>query len=223
MRVLAVDTSTPAITAGVVECDGGGAVALLAQHTRDDAFGHAEHLMPLVRAALTDAGTALSDLDAIVVGLGPGPFTGLRVGIATAAALGDGLGVPVHGVGSHDAMAGLDNVLVATDARRREVHLSAHVAGRLIAGPVPVKPADAAAWLAEQAVTATAVTGAGAELISDLIGLPAVPATEPLAAGLVRQAAADLVGHRPPAPPVPLYLRRPDATEPTAPKAVLPS
>ena len=55
--------------------------------------------MPLVTGPHSrDAGRTLRDLDAVVVGLGPGPFTGLRVGIATAAALGDGLGVPVHGV-----------------------------------------------------------------------------------------------------------------------------
>ena len=61
--------------------------------------------MPLAREALDAAGHTLRGLDAVVVGLGPGPFTGLRVGIATAAALGDGLGIPVHGVPSHDGLA----------------------------------------------------------------------------------------------------------------------
>jgi tRNA threonylcarbamoyladenosine biosynthesis protein TsaB len=225
VRVLAVDTSTPAITAGVVEYqDGTGpTIQLVAERTRNDAFGHAEHLMPLVRAALADAGLAVADVDAVVVGLGPGPFTGLRVGIATAAALGDGLAVPVHGVPSHDAMAvGLGDVLIATDARRREVHLSAHSAGAVVAGPVPIKPAAVAGWLAEQPARPTAVSGSSAELVAPLVGLPAVSASGSLSEGLVRTAAAVLLAGRPAAPLSPLYLRRPDATEPTAPKAVLP-
>ena len=166
MLVLALDTSTPTVTAGVVElrrpheliagptatggATGGAAiepVRSLAEHTVTDAFAHAERLVPLARAALAEAGRTFADLDAVVVGLGPGPFTGLRVGIATAAALGDGLGIPVHGVPSHDAMARATgatapDLLVVTDARRREVYLSAYDGrGRRLLGPLVAAPA----------------------------------------------------------------------------------
>ena len=77
----------------------------MAQESLTDPFAHAERLMPLAHQALTGAGITLAELDAVVVGLGPGPFTGLRVGVATAAALGDGLAIPVHGVPSHDGLA----------------------------------------------------------------------------------------------------------------------
>ena len=121
MLVLVVDTSTPVVTAGVVTvlrpheivdpANVAGVakppqpVGLLAERTRSDAFGHAEYLMPLVSLALDQARSSLAQVEAVVVGLGPGPFTGLRVGIATAQALGDALSVPVHGVPSHDGVA----------------------------------------------------------------------------------------------------------------------
>src|SRR5690242_20931894 len=83
--------------------------------------------MPGVLAACDEAGIALADLSAVVTGAGPGPFTGLRVGMVTAAALGDALGLPVHGVCSLEAIAhGLGAVLVVTDARRREVYWAAY-------------------------------------------------------------------------------------------------
>ena len=97
-------------------------LTVLAEHTADDPFAHAERLMPLARAALAEADRRPAELDAVVVGLGPGPFTGLRVGIATAAALGDGLGIPVHGVPSHDGAC----------AGRR-----GHRAGRCWSSPTP--------------------------------------------------------------------------------------
>lgn len=144
MLLLALDTSTPTVTAGVVQVlrpheliealaadESASGVKVLAQHTADDPFAHAELLMPLAGAALSEAGLALSELDAIVVGLGPGPFTGLRVGIATAEALGDALDKPVYGVPSHDGIAlSIDeppeSFLVVTDARRREVYVTAY-------------------------------------------------------------------------------------------------
>ena len=99
--ILAMDTATPAVTAGVVRLEG---VEVLAERVTVDARAHAEQLTPNVLAALADAGLTVNDLDAVVVGCGPGPFTGLRVGMATAAAYGHALGVPVHGVCSLDAI-----------------------------------------------------------------------------------------------------------------------
>ena len=126
-----------------------------------DPFAHAERLMPLAQAALAEAGHGLEELDAVVVGLGPGPFTGLRVGIATAAALGDGLDIPVHGVPSHDGTARAlapssanGRLLVVTDARRREVYLSAYRADGAGVGPAGGRARAVAGTLAEQGIAA---------------------------------------------------------------------
>ncbi len=100
-----------------------GTVETLAERVTVDARAHAEQLTPNVLGAVSDAGISVADLDAVVVGCGPGPFTGLRVGMASAAAFGHALGVPVHGVCSLDAIGVHTDgdVLVVTDARRREV------------------------------------------------------------------------------------------------------
>lgn len=185
--ILAIDTATPAVTAGVVRRDG-DTLEVLAQRVTVDARAHAEQLTPNAVGALADAGVSVEDLDAVVVGCGPGPFTGLRVGMATAAAYGHALGVPVHGVCSLDAI-GIEaggNLLVVTDARRREVYWARYREGVRIEGPAVAAPAD--------------VPGADEAL--------AQPPRYPTAEGLVR-AVADWTS--PPAPLVPLYLRRPDA------------
>jgi len=183
--VLAIDTATPAVTAGVVKLEG---VEVLAERVTVDARAHAERLTPNVLGALADAGLTVTDLNAVVVGCGPGPFTGLRVGMATAAAYGHALGIPVHGVCSLDAI-GIDttgDALVVTDARRREVYWARYRDGFRIDGPAVSAPAD--------------VPGA-----ADAFARPPV---YPSASGLVR-AVADWAVE--PAPLIPLYLRRPDA------------
>jgi tRNA threonylcarbamoyl adenosine modification protein YeaZ len=192
--VLAIDTATPAVTAGVVKLDG---IDVLAQRVTVDARAHAETLTPNALAALHDAGLTVDDLGAVVVGCGPGPFTGLRVGMATAAAYGHALGIPVHGVCSLDAI-GVDtrgDVLVVTDARRREVYWARYRDGVRVDGPAVDAPAD--------------VPGAAEALER--------PPVYPTAAGLVR-AVADWTAE--PAPLIPLYLRRPDAKPRSAPPAV---
>ena len=129
--VLAIDTATPAVTAGIVRRDG-DRIDVLAERVTVDARAHAEQLTPNVLAALADAGITVNDVNTVVVGCGPGPFTGLRVGMATAAAYGQALGIAVHGVCSLDAI-GIDTageVLVVTDARRREVYWARYRDGR---------------------------------------------------------------------------------------------
>ena len=122
--VLAIDTATPAVIAAVLRCDSSGDIAVLAQRITVDAHAHAELLTPNIVVAVADAGIAMDNIDAVVVGCGPGPFTGLRVGMATAAAYGHALDIPVYGVCSLDAIGGqtTGEVLVITDARRREVY-----------------------------------------------------------------------------------------------------
>ena len=196
--ILAIDTATPAVTAGIVKLDG---VEVLAERVTVDARAHAEQLTPNVLAALADAGLTVNDLGAVVVGCGPGPFTGLRVGMATAAAYGHALGIPVHGVCSLDAI-GVDttgDALVVTDARRREVYWARYRDGVRIDGPAVDAPAD---------VPADAQAVAGSPEHAALFDLPRLASVYPTAAGLVR-AVADWTAE--PAPLVPLYLRRPDA------------
>jgi tRNA threonylcarbamoyl adenosine modification protein YeaZ len=199
--ILAIDTATPAVTAGIVKLDG---VEVLAERVTVDARAHAERLTPNVLAALADAGLNVNDLGAVVVGCGPGPFTGLRVGMATAAAYGHALGIPVHGVCSLDAIgietaAASGDVLVVTDARRREVYWARYRDGLRIEGPAVDAPAD---------VPADADAVAGSPEHAALFDLPRLSPVYPTAAGLVR-AVTDWTAET--APLVPLYLRRPDA------------
>lgn len=197
--VLALDTSTPAVTAGIVRRED---LCALAQRVTVDARAHAERLTPNVLAALADAGLAMADLDAVVVGCGPGPFTGLRAGMATAAAYGHALGIPVHGVCSLDAIGvhTTGDALVVTDARRREVYWARYRDGVRTGGPGVDAPADVDHGGA-QAV-------AGSPDHAAMFGLPVCGPVHPTPAGLVAA-----VGDWPddPAPLVALYLRRPDA------------
>lgn len=198
--ILAIDTATPAVTAGIVRRDGDG-IEVLAERVTVDARAHAERLTPNVVAALADAGLSVENLDAVVVGCGPGPFTGLRVGMATAAAYGHALGVPVHGVCSLDAI-GVDTageVLVLTDARRREVYWARYEDGFRVGGPAVSAPVD---------VPAGARAVAGSPEHVGLFDLPRQPAIYPTASGLVRSV-PDWTAQ--PDPLIPLYLRRPDA------------
>jgi len=215
--VLALDTATARITAGVVELEPDGPPVTLAARDGVGARAHAELLAPAVRDALAEAGRTRRDLDAVVAGLGPGPFTGLRVGLVTAAAMGDALGIPVHGVGTHDAMAaGLPGrVLVVTDARRREVYWSLVVDGVRTHGPEVVAPAVLAERLGADLGPVDRIMGDAAPQIGAEDALPG-----PTPAGLVAVAAGALRAGTTPAPLAPLYLRRPDAVPPGAPKTV---
>ena len=98
--LLAFDTATPAVTVALRGDEG-----VLAEHTEIDARRHGELLAPGIEKVLADAGRSRTDLTGIAVGVGPGPFTGLRVGLVTARALGDALDIPVHGVCTLDILA----------------------------------------------------------------------------------------------------------------------
>lgn len=145
MLVLALDSSATAsvVLARVHGSEAGASFDILARFESEDTRSHAEVMAPFARAALQEAGVRGEDLDAILTGTGPGPFTGLRAGIVTARALGFAWSVPVYGMMSLTALAerahrewvsaqdgateGTDGVedaelLVASDARRREVY-----------------------------------------------------------------------------------------------------
>ncbi|MDQ1713991.1 MAG: tRNA threonylcarbamoyladenosine biosynthesis protein TsaB [Frankiaceae bacterium] len=192
--LLAFDTSTPAVTVALQDGPSWTEVA---------ANRHGELLAPAIERVL--AGRGVTDLTGIVVGLGPGPFTGLRVGIVTARALAHGLGIPAYGACSLDALAA-PGTAVATDARRREVYWAAYDAGGTrIDGPHVDKPADAAERLRRNGFTT--VSGAGARLYPEAFeGFAVVDPEYPDARRLLDAPRTDDL--------TPLYLRRPDATPP---------
>lgn len=206
MLVLAIDTATTDLVAGVVDTATGDTLAEAVTATR----AHNEQLVPTVQSLLDDTGRTFADLGAIVVGCGPGPFTGLRVGMATASALGQALSIPVHGVCTHDAVGtGLaGDALVVTDARRREVYWARYTDGARVAGPEVCKPAD----LPVDAVDVLSVP----DNIEVAVEAAETTYRAPKPAGLVQVASLDQA----PEPLVPLYLRRPDAVPPKqAPKS----
>ena len=219
MLVLALDSATPASTAALVEVTADGLVGIAERRTVDPR-AHGEKLAPEIAATLTEAGVRPADLAAIVAGTGPGPFTGLRVGLATAASMGHALGIPTYGVCSLDGLgraAGPGRVLVATDARRREIYFATYADGLRETGPDVDKPAAVAAR-----VDVDRAVGEGALKYADLFGVPVeAHLLYPPAAALVALAAQRIRKAAPSEPLTPLYLRRPDAVEPTGRKAVL--
>lgn len=207
--LLAFDTATPHVT--VALHDGG---SVIASFESDEPMRHGEMLAPGIARVLSDVGASAKDLTAIAVGVGPGPFTGLRVGLVTARTLAFARDIPVHGVCSLDILAasaidaGLDEFAVATDARRKEVYLASYAGGRRVSGPEVIKPVDAA--------TDQPVVGRGALLYPE--SFPnAVGPEHPIATVLcdvVLNERFELLE------PNPLYLRRPDVAEPGKPKRV---
>lgn len=211
--LLAFDTATPAVTVAVTD-----GTHVRGEWSVVDARRHGELLIPGIERVLAESALRPADLDAIAVGVGPGPFTSLRVGVVTARTLGAVLEIPVYGVCTHDAIA-LDAIaldaaladlpfLVATDARRREVYWARYEAGSRVDGPAVTKPADLG-WTGR-------VVGYGATRYpDDLVGGQAPEHARAAAA------ASYVASGRPTLEPVPLYLRRPDATPPGTPKRVL--
>lgn len=199
--VLAIDTATPAVVAAVLRREDDGGITVLAERIALGSRGHAELLTPNIVAAVRDAGLAMAHLDAVVVGCGPGPFTGLRIGMATAAAYGHALGVPVYGVCSLDAIGvhTAGDVLVVTDARRREVYWARYRDGVRVGGPDVCAPGDVPVDGIQQVV--------GSPSHRELFGVGSSGPDRPSPIGLV--AAVDWNSE--PGPLVPLYLRRPDA------------
>lgn len=217
MLLLALDTATPAVT--VALHDGSSVVAASSQV---DARRHGELLLPAVDRVLADAGLRLDAVTGIVVGVGPGPYTGLRVGLMTADTFGLALGVPVHGVCTLDGLAyesGIEGgpFVVATDARRKEVYWARYADPRTrLTDPAVDRPADIA-----DAVAGLPAVGAGALLYPETF--PDARAPEHVSAASLASLAAEKLaaGEELPAPR-PLYLRRPDAQVPKNYKVVTP-
>jgi tRNA threonylcarbamoyl adenosine modification protein YeaZ len=212
--ILALDSSATA-SAAVVRDE-----KVLASFATTETNTHAEVLAPGIAGILAEANIAGTELDAVVVGVGPGPFTGLRAGIMTARALAFGWGRPVHGVMSLDGVAadaalhawraGVDDFVVATDARRREVYWARYVStggsAFLVDGPHVSAPAE---------VPRLPAYGAGAGLYPDLLQVvPEFAEAQPAAAALAATAVDRLRRGRPLLDTAPLYLRESDAKVP---------
>lgn len=234
MLLLALDTSTSAITAAVHDGH-----EVIAEASSVDARAHGELLAPRIAEVLAAAGAVPADLTDIVVGVGPGPFTGLRVAIVTGRVMALATGARLHGVCSLDALAfaarealGAGELVVATDARRKEVYWAryavrpAAVAAGSSADPVAAltaaavcRPADLPAGTAD-----LPVVGRGPLLYPEAFG-PPVPGLLDVSAGAlaglaVRRLAigADPTGVL--GGTEPLYLRRPDAVPQATPTSV---
>jgi tRNA threonylcarbamoyl adenosine modification protein YeaZ len=208
--VLGIDTSTT-VNVGLAWDD-----EVLATRSIGDSRAHVEQLMPLVQQCLTDGRRQLREIDQIVVGLGPGPFTGLRVGIVTAGVLAAALSLPLHGICSLDVLArqhvrdaapALGDFLVATDARRREVYWARYdPAGGRVGGPYVNPPAE---------LPRLPTVGPAVHLYPDrLLGVPGPRSFDP---GVLAMMGPNL----PTAGSEPIYLRRADAAEPSRRKPVL--
>lgn len=212
MLLLAFDTATPAVTVALLD-----GPAVLATSCVVDARRHGELLAPGIRTVLRAAGVEPAQLAAVAVGLGPGPYTGLRVGVVTAATMAHALGVPAYGECSLDVIAAEadhgEEFVVATDARRREVYWAAYDAqGQRLTGPEVTSPVDLP-------VAGRRVEGAGAELYGESLGWRIGPLRHPDAAALGRRALDRAAGTAPADPLVPLYLRRPHVVEPAGARA----
>lgn len=205
--LLAIDTSAGTSVAVVDPATG----RALAERSTDDSRRHAEVIGPFLAETLAEAGITGAEVTGVVAGMGPGPFTGLRVGIAAARTFAAARDVPFLPLVSHDAIAAdlqRRPVVVLTDARRREVYWSAYdETGTRVAGPGLAKPADV-----DEAIRASR---------PDAVDWPReTVATVP--AGRLGSLAADrLTSGAPFADDTPLYLRDPDVTVPGAPKRVV--
>jgi tRNA threonylcarbamoyl adenosine modification protein YeaZ len=203
--LLALDTSTPLVSVALLD-DG----RVVAEATSERPMQHGERLAPMITEALESVGAIRQDVTAVAVGVGPGPFTGLRVGIVTARMLGVALGVPVHGASSLDVLAvravdeGVVEPFLATlDARRKELFWASYDAdGRRLDGPHVERPATMPDELL--------VVGAGPVVFPETFSRTAGP-TLPDAGTLAIAVATERVEL---VDPEPVYLRRPDAALP---------
>ena len=198
--LLALDTSTPLVSVALLD-DG----EVVDAATSEQPMKHGEQLAPMITAALDRVGAIRQDVTAVAAGVGPGPFTGLRVGLVTARTLGLALGIPVYGVCSLDVLAlravlsGVDEPFLATvDARRKELFWASYDdEGRRLDGPHVDRPSEL------PGAPGLLVVGAG----------PDGPDAATLGIAVTEERVELL-------DPEPIYLRRPDAVVPGPPKKV---
>jgi tRNA threonylcarbamoyladenosine biosynthesis protein TsaB len=219
VNVLGLDTSTAATAACLLRADGEMFEVVPGPADLFRPPGHARELMPAVARVVEEGGLTFEAVDAVAVGRGPGTFTGVRIGIATARAIASAWSLPVHGVSSLAALAaGADEagpVLAVIDARRGEVFGALYEAGAERMSPFVSGPGNLAARLAAAALTPLAV-GDGAvrfraELESAGARVPADDSPRHVLRALEVCRLAVSVAPVAPEALVPEYLRQPDA------------
>jgi len=213
VKILALDTCLDACSVAV--CDD---AASLATRSEIMARGHQERLAPMAAEVMTEAGAAFDALGLVAVTVGPGSFTGLRVGLAFAKGLALALGIPCVGVGALEALAASEVaagfVAAAVDAKRGQIWLQAFIDGRAAMAPDALAPETAAARLAELWPGGDALlVGSGAAMLAGV--LPKAMVSARLAPDPVAVARTALRLRPPYPPPRPLYLRAPDARLPS--------
>ena len=213
MKTLALDTCLDACSVAVCEDE-----SPLAVHSEIMSRGHQERLAPMAEAVMAEAGQAFDGLDLVAVTVGPGSFTGLRIGLAFAKGLALALGVPCVGVGALEALAASEEdagfVTAAVDAKRGQIWLQAFIDGKAAMAPDALSPEAAAARLAELWPGGpAALVGSAAAQLAGVI--PIARASARLAPDPVAVARIALRQRPPYPPPRPLYLRAPDARLPS--------
>ncbi|MGZ5948394.1 MAG: tRNA (adenosine(37)-N6)-threonylcarbamoyltransferase complex dimerization subunit type 1 TsaB [Caulobacteraceae bacterium] len=206
--VLGLDTCLSSCSVAVLDGE-----RVLASAREVMARGHQERLAPMAQAVMAEAGLSFDKLDRIAVTVGPGSFTGLRVGIAFAKGLALALGKPAVGIGTLEALAADAEGLVfpAIDARRGQLYLQAFENERPLMAPDALAAETAAARIAELSMGRPfTLVGSGAPLLAGLMPSARIVAAE----GADARHVARLAAARTPAPLKPLYLRAPDAKLP---------
>ena len=209
MIVLGLDTCLNACSVAVLDGE-----TVLAHRCEVMARGHQERLAPMAEAVMADADLAFSQLTRIGTTVGPGSFTGLRVGIAFAKGLASALSIPAIGIGTLEALAGEGSGLVAAaiDARREQIYLQIFDDGAPLMAPDVLSIGVAAARLIElTAGRALTLIGSGGPLLAEV----APNATLLTPEGCDARHVARLAAARAAIPLRPLYLRAPDAKLPT--------
>lgn len=208
MILLAIDTCQGACSAAVM-ADG----RVLSSRVEPMLRGHQERLAGLVAEVMLESGLNFSQLSRVGVTVGPGSFTGLRVGLAFAKGLGAALGIPAVGVGVLEALAATEPgmVFAVMDAKRSQFYIQAFIDGKPLTAPDALDVETAAARLAELSGGGPVILiGTGATQLAE-----SAPAAVVVVADHVDPAAvAKLAARKPPIPPRPLYLRAPDAKLP---------
>ena len=218
MNVVGFDTATTATSACVLRTDGEWFEVLPPTARLFEPPGHSRELLPSVADAMSRAGVGWDDVGAIAVGTGPGTFTGLRIGVATARSLGRARGIelrPVSSLAALAAGAGSDRALALIDARRGELFGALHEAGEPVLGPFVARPEDVAARLGERARGALAV-GDGSLKFQEVleaagIQVAARESRSHVVSALQVCRLAAAVQATPPEAVLPTYLRDPDA------------
>jgi tRNA threonylcarbamoyladenosine biosynthesis protein TsaB len=208
MIVLGLDTCLSSCSVAVFDGE-----RVLASAREVMARGHQERLAPMAQAVMAEAGLRFDELQRIGVTVGPGSFTGLRVGIAFAKGLAAALDLPTVGVGALEALAAEAQGLVfaVVDARRGQVYVQGFEDGRALMAPDALTAETAAARIAELSMGGPfTLVGSGAVLLEGLAPAAAVV----LAEGADARIVARLAATREPRPLKPLYLRAPDAKLP---------